>query len=63
MNEEKTFVVWVNEEDHLRLFSLQKDGDIGAGYKRLVSVSIGKSVSIESGSSLQGRSYDLTRIY
>ncbi|RUS83790.1 hypothetical protein EGW08_008448 [Elysia chlorotica] len=37
VNEEKNFVVWVNEEDHLRLFSLQKDGDIGAGYKRLVT--------------------------
>ncbi|KAK3786729.1 hypothetical protein RRG08_000937 [Elysia crispata] len=37
VNEEKNFVVWVNEEDHLRLFSLQKGGDIGAGYKRLVT--------------------------
>lgn len=37
VNEEKSFVVWVNEEDHLRMFSLQKGGDIGAGYKRLVT--------------------------
>ncbi|GFR98251.1 arginine kinase [Elysia marginata] len=37
VNEEKNFVTWVNEEDHLRLFSLQKGGDIGAGYKRLVT--------------------------
>ncbi|XP_041355015.1 taurocyamine kinase-like [Gigantopelta aegis] len=35
-NEDKTFLVWVNEEDHLRLISMQKGGDIGAVYKRLV---------------------------
>ena len=37
-NEDKTFLVWVNEEDHLRLISMQKGGDIGAVYKRLVKV-------------------------
>ncbi|GFN93648.1 Arginine kinase [Plakobranchus ocellatus] len=37
LNEEKNFVAWVNEEDHLRLFSTQKGGDIGAAYKRLVN--------------------------
>ncbi|BFZ09964.1 hypothetical protein BsWGS_13003 [Bradybaena similaris] len=36
-NENKTFLVWVNEEDHLRLISMQKGGDIGAVYKRLVT--------------------------
>ncbi|XP_046345804.2 taurocyamine kinase-like [Haliotis rufescens] len=36
-NDEKTFLVWVNEEDHLRIISMQKGGDIGAVYKRLVS--------------------------
>ncbi|XP_059152400.1 arginine kinase-like [Physella acuta] len=35
-NENKTFLVWVNEEDHLRIISMQKGGDIGAVYKRLV---------------------------
>ncbi|CAL1543221.1 unnamed protein product [Lymnaea stagnalis] len=36
-NENKTFLVWVNEEDHLRIISMQKGGDIGAVYKRLVT--------------------------
>ena len=33
------FVVWVNEEDHLRIFSTQKGGDVVAVYKRVVNVS------------------------
>ncbi|KAI8740877.1 arginine kinase, partial [Biomphalaria glabrata] len=36
-NESKTFLVWVNEEDHLRVISMQKGGDIGAVYKRLAT--------------------------
>ncbi|ESO89157.1 hypothetical protein LOTGIDRAFT_183151 [Lottia gigantea] len=36
-NEEKNFLVWVNEEDHLRIISMQKGGDLGAVYKRLVT--------------------------
>ncbi|XP_067676538.1 taurocyamine kinase-like [Haliotis asinina] len=36
-NNDKTFLVWVNEEDHLRLISMQKGGDLGAVYRRLVS--------------------------
>ncbi|XP_070191191.1 arginine kinase-like [Littorina saxatilis] len=35
-NESKTFLVWVNEEDHLRIISMQQGGDLGAVYKRLV---------------------------
>ncbi|KAL8570869.1 hypothetical protein ACOMHN_023542 [Nucella lapillus] len=35
MNEAKTFLVWVNEEDHLRVISMQNGGDVGAVYKRL----------------------------
>ncbi|KAJ8919942.1 hypothetical protein NQ315_006471 [Exocentrus adspersus] len=35
-NANKTFLVWVNEEDHLRIISLQKGGDLGATYKRFV---------------------------
>ena len=27
-NDAKTFLVWVNEEDHLRVISMQKGGDI-----------------------------------
>ncbi|KAH9500180.1 hypothetical protein Btru_077421 [Bulinus truncatus] len=36
-NESKTFLIWVNEEDHLRVISMQKGGDIGSVYKRLVT--------------------------
>lgn len=35
-NEAKSFLVWVNEEDHLRVISMQKGGDLGAVYGRLV---------------------------
>ncbi|XP_045198192.2 arginine kinase-like [Mercenaria mercenaria] len=35
-NEDQTFLCWVNEEDHIRLISLQKGGDLAAVYKRLV---------------------------
>jgi hypothetical protein len=38
-NDDKTFLVWVNEEDHLRIISMQKGGDLGAIYTRLVNVS------------------------
>ncbi|XP_018567643.1 arginine kinase-like [Anoplophora glabripennis] len=36
-NQTKTFLVWVNEEDHIRIISLQPGGDLGAVYKRFVS--------------------------
>ncbi|XP_064598500.1 taurocyamine kinase-like [Liolophura sinensis] len=36
-NDNKTFLVWVNEEDHIRIISMQKGGDLAAVYKRLVS--------------------------
>ena len=36
-NDAKTFLVWVNEEDHLRIISMQMGGDLGQVYKRLVS--------------------------
>jgi len=36
-NNDKTFLVWVNEEDHLRIISMQKGGDLLAIYKRLVN--------------------------
>jgi len=35
-NSNKTFLVWVNEEDHLRLISMQKGGNLTQVYKRLV---------------------------
>ncbi|PRD31870.1 UNVERIFIED_CONTAM: Arginine kinase [Trichonephila clavipes] len=35
-NDNKTFLVWVNEEDHLRIISMQKGGDLKQIFKRLV---------------------------
>ncbi|XP_064610968.1 arginine kinase-like [Liolophura sinensis] len=35
-NDNKTFLVWVNEEDHIRIISMQQGGDLAAVYKRLV---------------------------
>ena len=35
-NKEKTFLVWVNEEDQLRIISMQKGGDIKEVFNRLV---------------------------
>ncbi|XP_057671197.1 arginine kinase-like [Diorhabda carinulata] len=37
LNENKTFLVWVNEEDHIRIISMQKGGDIGEVYARWVT--------------------------
>jgi len=34
-NDGKTFLVWVNEEDQLRIISMQKGSDIGAVFKRI----------------------------
>merc|ERR1712126_551278 len=36
-NDAKTFLVWVNEEDHLRIISMQMGGDLGEVYRRWVS--------------------------
>jgi len=35
-NEKKTFLVWCNEEDHLRIISMQMGGNLGEVYRRLV---------------------------
>lgn len=34
LNKAKTLIVWVNEEDHARIVSMQKGGDIDAVWKR-----------------------------
>ncbi|XP_031557190.1 arginine kinase [Actinia tenebrosa] len=34
-NNDKTFLVWVNEEDHLRIISMEKGSDIGSVFSRL----------------------------
>ncbi|XP_012266545.2 arginine kinase-like [Athalia rosae] len=36
LNDAKTFLVWCNEEDHLRIISMQEGGDLGEVYERLV---------------------------
>merc|ERR1711970_3583 len=36
-NDAKTFLVWVNEEDHLRIISMQMGGDLGQVYRRMVA--------------------------
>lgn len=36
-NKAKNFLTWVNEEDHLRLISMQMGGDLKAVYLRLIS--------------------------
>merc|ERR1712136_168428 len=35
-NDNKDFLVWINEEDHLRVISMQKDGDMQACWKRWI---------------------------
>ena len=34
-NDNKTFLVWVNEEDHLRIISMEKGSDIKSVFERL----------------------------
>lgn len=36
-NDKKSFLVWVNEEDHLRIISMEKGGDLKAIYGRMVA--------------------------
>uniref|UniRef100_A0AC35TN06 Arginine kinase n=1 Tax=Rhabditophanes sp. KR3021 TaxID=114890 RepID=A0AC35TN06_9BILA len=35
-NDQKTFLIWVNEEDHLRIISMQNGSDVGSVLDRLV---------------------------
>eukprot|EP00092_Neocalanus_flemingeri_P036825 GFUD01040086.1.p1 GENE.GFUD01040086.1~~GFUD01040086.1.p1 ORF type:complete len:356 (-),score=78.15 GFUD01040086.1:66-1133(-) len=50
-NKEKTFLTWVNEEDQLRIISMQKGGDVKAVFARLATgiKAVGDSVKTESG--------------
>merc|ERR1712033_160916 len=50
-NAAKTFLVWVNEEDQLRIISMQKGGDVKEVFKRLARgiQAVGDSVKAESG--------------
>lgn len=36
LNESKTFIVWISEEDHLRIISMQPGGNLGEVYGRFV---------------------------
>lgn len=45
-NDNKTFLIWVNEEDHMRIISMQKGGDLKAIYQRLVNVRIPQNLLI-----------------
>ena len=38
LNHDKTFLTWINEEDHIRIISMQKGGNLAAVYQRLVKV-------------------------
>merc|ERR1711997_49681 len=50
-NADKTFLVWVNEEDQLRIISMQKGGDVKGVFERLARgiKTVQKSIEEESG--------------
>jgi len=50
-NEAKTFLVWVNEEDQLRIISMEKGGDVKKVFERLAAgiEAVEKSIKEESG--------------
>ena len=50
-NKEKTYLVWVNEEDQLRIISMQKGGDVKGVFERLSRgiKAVQDSVKAESG--------------
>jgi len=54
-NAEKTFLVWVNEEDQLRIISMQKGGDVKGVFERLARGinAVQESVKGESGKGFQ----------
>jgi len=51
MSHKKDFMVWVNEEDHMRVISLQKGNDLLACYGRLVNALdvLGQQVKLDKG--------------
>merc|ERR1712019_308087 len=54
-NAAKTFLVWVNEEDQLRIISMQKGGDVKGVFERLARgiAAVGESVKAECGKEFQ----------
>merc|ERR1739848_115926 len=58
-NDEKTALVWVNEEDHLRIISMQKGHNIRAVFDRFANL-----VKAVEGSCVQvGRKLEISPIY
>lgn len=54
-NEAKTFLTWVNEEDQLRIISMQKGGDVREVFSRLANgiMAVQVSVKEEAGKNFQ----------
>merc|ERR1711997_356674 len=54
-NADKTFLVWVNEEDQLRIISMEMGGDVRGVFERLARgiQAVGDSVKAESGKDFQ----------
>merc|ERR1711950_137602 len=50
-NDAKTFLIWINEEDQLRIISMQKGGDVKGVFGRLARgiKAVGDSVKAECG--------------
>merc|ERR1712235_143535 len=50
-NDKKTFLIWVNEEDQLRIISMENGGDVKGVFERLANgiKAVGDSVMKESG--------------
>jgi len=50
-NEAKTFLLWVNEEDQMRIISMEKGGDVKGVFSRLARgiAAVGESVKAECG--------------
>ena len=44
MNKDKNFIVWVNEEDHIRIISMQKGANLKEVWGRLVTVSFNYNI-------------------
>merc|ERR1712038_1159442 len=54
-NDAKTFLLWVNEEDQMRIISMQKGGDVKGVFERLARgiKAVGDSVKAECGKDFQ----------
>lgn len=50
-NDARQILCWVNEEDHCRIISMSKDGDVKSVFARFAALSDGIKTSVESGGS------------